>query len=203
MSAIFCRHAQTIYNDLDIFQGLSDSPLTNQGIKKSRKLNQFLKQNYNIKTFFISDLKRVKETYKIVSEGINADLVVDTRLREICFGCWETKKRVDIDPIILKERAKNRYNFVHPGEYNNVEGQSFSSIYRIVVNFIMDIKNKGFLGESIDCCCITHQGVLINVARFCLDLSLDDMNKLRIKNDTIIIVSESSSQKFQVKFVDI
>lgn len=203
MSAIFCRHAQTVYNDLDIFQGLSDSPLTSQGIKKSKKLNQFLKCNYNIKTFFISDLKRVKETYKIVSEGINADLVVDTRLREICFGYWETKKRVDVDPIILKERAKNRYNFVHPGEYNNVEGQSFSSIYHIVVNFIMDIKNKGFLEESIDCCCITHQGVLINVARFCLDLALDDMNKLRIKNNTIIIVSESSSQKFQVKFVDI
>lgn len=202
MSIIFCRHAQTVFNELDIFQGLSDSPLTVKGRENALKLNLFLKQNFNINKFFVSDLGRVIETYKIVSNNIDADLCIDKRLREVCFGEWEEKRRSDIDKKILKIRSSCRYDFIYPGFYKDKKGESFSLIYERVVSFIKDVESFGFLNNNVDCCCITHQGVLINVIRYFLKYSRDKLNSLKIDNNILIIVNSTNNKEINLEFID-
>lgn len=196
---VFARHGETLLNVEDRFQGLMDSELTQRGIEQARILNFFLKRRFKELTFYVSPLNRARQTYQYASEGISHIMYEDSRLIEICYGAWEGKKRSEIDVKILNERMVKRYTFVHPGFFDHQPGQSYEQIYGRVKDFIQDIIKKELIN---DVCCITHHGVLINVARFFMDLSSQELNQLRIKNSQLILVKVNRT-KSVAKFVDL
>ncbi len=53
MEIYFIRHGETLWNTLKIFQGSSDSPLTELGMSQARKLGEKLKDFYKVKSLKI------------------------------------------------------------------------------------------------------------------------------------------------------
>ena len=79
------RHGETEKNVSHIYQGHSDSPLTEQGRIQAAAVAERLK-NHDVGLIISSDLGRCKETAGIIAETIDAEIVYDQELRELNFG---------------------------------------------------------------------------------------------------------------------
>jgi probable phosphoglycerate mutase len=201
MNIIFCRHGETEFNLFDRYQGISDSPLTEQGIEQARKLNAFLKRHFNVGAFYISPLPRVRQTYEIASEGISADLIVIPELRETSYGEWETKMRNEIAPELLEEKKNNRFTFAHPGEYQGIKGESYKDTFERITPFLEVLDNTEFERDVV---VIAHQGVMVGVHKHYLDLSDEDAGNYHNSNHQVIVVSiENGVRMVEVRDLDV
>lgn len=195
MTIIFCRHGETEFNKNDQFQGVSDSPLTEKGKSQAERINKFLHTNYpEIETFYISPLKRVKSTHKIVSEGFNAPYEEVEDLKEVCYGNWETKKREDLNPSILEKRSLDRWNFVHPGEYDGVKGQSYANKLEELVPFFELLKEED--GTVV---VVSHHGVMLAALKYFARKNDQEMQDMRISNSTLLIVNNNKVETIEIK----
>jgi broad specificity phosphatase PhoE len=195
MALIFCRHGQTLFNIEDRFQGVADSPLSTKGIEQAKELNLFLKNNFNIQKFFISPLPRVKQTYEIASKSIDAELVIEPDLREVCYGNWDGVTKEEIGEEKLNEREKNRFNFIYPGKFDGVEGESYKLVYERVKPFLEKLIKVEAETQG-DICIIAHNGILIALVKYFQKLTDEQANSIRVDNDDIIVVKVSGENEF-------
>lgn len=80
------RHGQ---DDNSYRGGWSNLPLTNMGIKQSKKLANALYKNrekYNIKKIYSSDLKRAEQTAKIIADKLKVSIDFIPQFREVNNG---------------------------------------------------------------------------------------------------------------------
>lgn len=84
------RHGETEMNVLDFFQGHSDAPLTESGIKQAQQLCEVLRP-VRFDALFSSDLARTHRTAEILN--VERDLAIQTShlLRELYGGEYEGK----------------------------------------------------------------------------------------------------------------
>ena len=87
MKLFLVRHGETDWNLAQRFQGHSDVPLNQVGLRQAQALRDRLSDE-TITSIYSSDLGRAYETAKIIANGKN-NLQSDARLREVHFGDWE------------------------------------------------------------------------------------------------------------------
>jgi 2,3-bisphosphoglycerate-dependent phosphoglycerate mutase len=86
MRLIIIRHGESLDNKRKVFQGQSDSSLSNLGIAQAKKLAKRLKDE-KIDEIYSSDLIRAKQTAEeILKYHKDSVLVLDQRIRERHFG---------------------------------------------------------------------------------------------------------------------
>jgi broad specificity phosphatase PhoE len=109
------RHGRTAFNVGGRFQGHSDSPLTELGLRQASAMGVLLKsliEDPSDWTLTASPLGRAAHTARIIQAetGLN-EPVLDDRLREIGMGSWEGLTEEDIAMVSpdLPQRA-DRYN---------------------------------------------------------------------------------------------
>jgi broad specificity phosphatase PhoE len=195
MKLIFFRHGETEFNLSDRFQGVANSPLTSKGISQAKKINEILKSNFKISKFFISPAIRVIQTAEIASKDLNVELKIEYLLRECCYGDWEAKARETIDPLELDVRSKNRFEYKHPGTFQNIEGESYKEVYLRVIPFLAGLEK---LDGDGDIAIITHNGVMIAIKKYFEKLSNEQINNLRIRNDDYFIY-DTKNKTFEQK----
>ncbi len=191
MNIIFCRHGETEFNLFDRFQGVSDSPLTEKGEGQAKNLNHFLKK-YSVEKFFISPLGRVKQTYDLASIEINATVIIIPELRELCYGDWETKRRGELNPFLLELKARDKFNYVHPGSYNNIPGESYKMQFDRVLPFLKSLEETK---ENNDIVVIAHQGILLEVYKYFNHLDDKKVSNFKNSNHQVIIISIEGDQR--------
>jgi broad specificity phosphatase PhoE len=200
MNIVFCRHGETEFNLFDRYQGVSDSPLTEHGKDQARKINIFLKANFHVEAFYISPLHRVQETFELASAGISAPVIVVQELHETCFGNWETRRREEIDPALLEEKERDRFNYVHPGEYNGTPGESYKMTEERVIPFLESLEKSNHKGDIVVIC---HQGVMVGIHDYYLNLDDKDASKYKNSNHQVMVVSiESGVKTVEIKDLD-
>ncbi len=83
------RHGETEWNRAGLWQGLADSPLTENGIEQAQSLGaRFAEENLKFDAIYTSDLGRAHHTCKLLTEPIGQleDIQLDEGLRERALG---------------------------------------------------------------------------------------------------------------------
>lgn len=85
------RHAETEANVLGIWQGHTDSPLTQSGKANAMRLGKRLARSLasSIDFCYSSDLGRAHETAKLITAETGHSIRIDPRLREINLGIFQ------------------------------------------------------------------------------------------------------------------
>ena len=90
------RHGKTMLNEAKRAQGWADAPLTDEGIKVTKKLAcGFKKRGIKFDYTYSSDLGRNRQTAGIILKGLGQpelSLREQQGLREVCFGTYEGEK---------------------------------------------------------------------------------------------------------------
>lgn len=86
------RHGQTEWNAIKRMQGHLDSPLTEAGRENARAQGRVIAQlaaQHPGLHFFASPQGRVRQTWLIALEGLEAEVLEDARLKEAAAGAWQ------------------------------------------------------------------------------------------------------------------
>ena len=88
MKIYFIRHGETDWNIVKRLQGATDIPLNENGEALARETAEGLKE-IPFDMVFTSPLKRAYRTAEIVKGNREIPLIIEERIREICFGDYE------------------------------------------------------------------------------------------------------------------
>ncbi len=134
MNLYIMRHGETYWNKEGLIQGSSDIELTEFGVELAEKTRDgFVKDKVRFQRIYTSPYLRAVKTAEVINERQQASLIVDERVREMCFGKYEglpLKKIKDSDRNI-------RNCFSIPSLYEPDEtGESFEDVYARIDDFL-------------------------------------------------------------------
>ncbi|MCL4686223.1 phosphoglycerate mutase family protein [Myxococcota bacterium] len=81
------RHAESAWNAMRLWQGHADPGLSARGVAQAEALAERL-AGMRIEAIVASDLRRARETARIVAAGLRLEPSHDARLRERDLGSW-------------------------------------------------------------------------------------------------------------------
>ena len=146
------RHGETQWNAEKKIQGITDIPLTREGIKQAKELSHKIKEEkLQISEIIYSPLSRAADTARIIAEENNIPLKADPRLMEQNCGVFEGKiwsKNPDYFHEIKKQFAS---------DFDG--GESILRFAQRIYNFMDEIKNRA-LNEDKVFLLVTHGGVV-------------------------------------------
>jgi len=190
MNVLFCRHGETVFNVQDKFQGVSDSPLTTNGVLQAEALNQFLTMHFVPDQVLMSPLPRVKSTIQIGLKNLQPAISVRQDLKEICYGNWEAVDKAELKLLpAWQVRMQDRYHFVHPGEFEGLPGESYAQLYQRLLPLFSKLEQLG--NEQVVVC--THIGVLRCVLKYFEHLSDEQTGALEISQLDLLLVTGQQS----------
>lgn len=147
------RHGETEWNILGKFQGSTDIPLSNEGIRQAFMLKERLKSDFDY--IFSSPLKRAYETAKILCDESGKQVSIAEEIREINFGEWEgltVKGIAEKYPDIFNEWRNDK----REGRFCGGDMSTLNASIR-AKNCIMEIANK-HKGKKI--VIVAHGGII-------------------------------------------
>lgn len=97
------RHGQSQWNAENLWQGHTESPLSEKGIQQAEALGRRLRGEklYHFDKVYSSDLGRALQTARMALP--QADITVDPRLREVNFGVFEGKNMEKLEAAEREE----------------------------------------------------------------------------------------------------
>lgn len=142
MKIYVTRHGETTYNSQYKVCGLFDADLTEKGIEQAVNLSKILssnKEEFNIKTIYVSNLSRARKTAEPIENALNIKAIVESGLREFDFG------EKDGCPVNDEEFYKMRREpfFKFPGGESTISAAH--RIYSILDNIISTHKDGNVL----------------------------------------------------------
>jgi len=136
MTNIFLvRHGETIWNQNCVCQGITNVPLSKQGIKQAQELGEKFKSlGFHFTTYVSSNLSRAYDTCKIIKDILKDKGHIDIQegLRERDFGDLEGK---DFD-YVANVINSNQQNKVHDFESNeDLSNRVYNAIMNVVATY--------------------------------------------------------------------
>lgn len=181
MKLIVARHGQSVLNSKgkNIYQGVIDSELTEDGRKQAEMLASRLK-NHKIEVIYTSPLKRAMETARIIQKTHpEADFIVEKDLMEINYGIFEGLSRDEImekHSDVWEERSRDKFNYRIP------EGESFPEAEERIIRVLTRI-----LKDKRDSLVIAHGTINKLIFKNLMKKGMEDMDKIRQNNTSVSI----------------
>lgn len=180
MRLYLVRHAKTEWNALGRFQGSLDSPLTEEGIRKTRKLADALGE-IPLDGAYVSTLGRAQKTAEILLANRDIPLTVDSRIDEMNMGHWEGMTHAEIraeNPEALERYFTTEIDFAAP------EGESYRKLYKRVEDFVHDLPHTGrYL-------IVTHGMTLFFLTEILKGKTVGEIGKVRILEGATLTLYE-------------
>lgn len=194
----FVRHGETIWNTLKIFQGRSNSPLTELGIEQAKKLSVFLK-DIEFNKVYSSPQERAMQTTKLILGDRNIDIVSIDEFQEINMGKVEGIPREDFEknyPIEYHNFWNNAIDY-NPSAY---EGESYQEILERVQIGLNKLINENSSGNIL---VISHGVTLKAIFNIINEKGIDEFSKQPVPENTSTTIVEYDSNNFKIiKFSD-
>lgn len=102
------RHGQTRWNQENKFQGMHNTSLDKVGVDQAKDVAQYFQSgDFDIKRIVSSDLRRAKQTARVIGKKLNIRVEYDSRLREYDFGQLEGKTPFNVPRETLAQFMQN------------------------------------------------------------------------------------------------
>ncbi len=185
MKLLLTRHGETDWNLIRRYQGQSDIPLNQTGIRQAEQLAKRLASE-KIDAIYSSDLSRAVETAKIIQnaqERKTTEVVTtDMRWRELSFGKWEGLNHEEIEAQWHDEAAKwfaDMVNLSPPG------GESLLQLANRVQFALDELKSKH---KDQTVLVVTHSGAIQALLCYILGMDLKRYWQFRVLQASLTIL---------------
>lgn len=194
----FVRHGETVWNTLKIFQGRSNSPLTELGIEQAKKLSKAL-ENIDFKKVYSSPQERALQTTKLLLGNRDMNIIPIDEFQEINMGKVEG---------IPREEFEKNYPIEYHNFWNNAEkydptaynGESYEEVLdrvRVGLNKLIQENSDGNI------LVISHGVTLKALFNIINEKGIDEFSKQPVPENTSTTIVEYDSNGFKiVKFSD-
>lgn len=165
MNIYIIRHGQTASNKNGEYYGSLDVPLNEKGINQMKALQQpLLAKGFD--AVYSSPSSRALESLRLCAGHLYDQVLIDQRLCELDFGCFEGKTYGQIQALYPEETtawASDWKGFAPPG------GESFSRFYQRVIGFFEELLTT----DKEDVLIMTHSGVIKAMYCYVLQGNMD------------------------------
>jgi broad specificity phosphatase PhoE len=147
------RHGETDWNLQGRWQGTSDIPLNDKGLRQARQLAARLAQEENLTALYTSPLQRAFATADAIGKTTGLAPIGDERLVERRIGAFEGKTTVEIQaqfPEIYAAWQQGRARLTSPGEEPRAAFQARAR------SFVQDLRARYAEGNVV---VVTHGGI--------------------------------------------
>lgn len=187
MLIYFSRHGQTDWNVSGRIQGQVDQPINDIGREQAKGNGKKL---YNLIgtaedfDFVASPLGRTRETMELIRGGMGIDPAayrLDPLLMELNFGDWQGFTEAEIGekhPDLLAARAKDKWNFVPPGD----TAESYAMLCERIKHFMMTVRDKTV--------CVTHGGCIRSLLHIYGGLSEKEASNDSVPQDQVLCFND-------------
>lgn len=194
MEIYFIRHGETIWNVQKKFQGLSDSPLTEKGIKQAKLLGEKLK-DIKFDKIYSTSLKRANDTANYIKGNRKQEVEIFDNFIEISMGDMEGVER---------EKFKNLYPeqsedfFTNPLKYNPkpYKGESFLEVRERVIKGLEKFITLNQNYERI--LIVSHGATLKVLLHYISGKNIETLIDEDIPKNTSYTIVEYKKNKFKV-----
>ena len=195
MEIYFIRHGETLWNTLKIFQGRSDSPLTELGISQAEKLSEKLK-DIEFTDFYSSPMGRTIQTTKIIMGDRKQEIKFIEEFKEISMG--------DIEGIPRSEFAekypKEFYDFFNnPVDYDPkvYHGENYYEVIERVKKGLD--KLLSYLNDSDRVVVVTHGVTLKALFHVITKEKMDVLGAAKVPQNTSVSIVKYKDGKFNIE----
>lgn len=171
------RHAETSAGE-DIFLGSNDADLTEKGVIQATQLSQKLFGRH-IAAIYSSPLGRAKKTAHILNALLEAELVVDERLREMDFGEWEGVKRSEIQK---KNKALYSKWLAEPEKHTPPAGEPSERVLERLLGFLSDVEQKYRSNPETEVIVVSHKTAIRIIQAHLTRGNLAGYRSIEVKN---------------------
>lgn len=184
MNLLLTRHGETDWNLIRRYQGQSDVPLNQTGIRQAEQLAKRLASE-KIDAIYSSDLSRAVDTAKIIQnlQGTTKVVTTDARWRELSFGKWEGLNHEEIQAQWHDEATvwyADMVNLSPPG------GESLLQLADRVQSALEELKSKH---KDQTVLVVTHSGAIQSLLCLLLGMDLKRYWQFHVVQASLTIVS--------------
>jgi alpha-ribazole phosphatase len=175
------RHGETIWNKELKYQGHSDTPLSEEGLRQAELVAGRL-AGEKIDAVYASDLSRAMITAATIAgrHGLQVDAMAD--LREIKFGQWEG---LTYDRIVDGWSNEMSRLYTHADEVRIPGGETFRELKDRAAGAISRLVEK-HRGQTI--AVVSHGGTIRTILCSLLDIHLNHVWDIRQDNTAVNII---------------
>ncbi len=134
---LLIRHGETDWNVEGRYQGQADPPLNARGLAQARALaERWKREGIRPAAIYASPLRRAWQTAQILAEAVDAPLIPEPRLKEICLGEWEGV----LTPEIMRRWPETFRDWEErPWETRPPSGETIAEVQKRVYAAVDDI----------------------------------------------------------------
>lgn len=192
----FVRHGETVWNTLKIFQGRSNSPLTDLGVEQAKKLSLYLK-DIDFKKFYSSPQGRAIQTTEILLGERTHNINLIDEFQEINMGFVEGIPRSDFELKYPNEYFSfwNDATNYNPTAYS---GESYQEILDRVKIGLDKLVSENIDGNIL---VVSHGVTLKALFNVINNKNIDEFSKQAVPENTSVTIVEYDSNNFNlIKF---
>ena len=194
MKIYFIRHGETVWNTLKIFQGSSNSPLTEKGREQAKKLGEKLKDT-EFTNFYSSPLGRTLETSELIIGDRDIKIEFIDEFKEISVGRMEGVPREEFE----REFPGQFHNFFfNPKDYDPAPygGESFPQLIERVERGLKKITENHKKDDVV--VVITHGMTLKAIFNVIKNISLEELGEVAVPKNTSLSIVDYTDGKYSI-----
>ncbi|RJP55653.1 MAG: alpha-ribazole phosphatase [Anaerolineaceae bacterium] len=182
MKLLLTRHGETDWNLARRYQGQSDAPLNQTGIRQAEQLANRLSKE-TVHAIYASDLSRAAVTAQLIAASRQLEIKTDPRWRELSFGQWEGLNYAEVDAQ-WHDRLTNW--IANPVPSAPPEGESLMQLAERVQSALDELKSNH---KDDAVLVVSHSGVIQTLLCLVLGMDLKRYWQFRVLQASLTIVS--------------
>ncbi|MDW7739373.1 MAG: histidine phosphatase family protein [Bacillota bacterium] len=193
MELYLVRHGETESNLERRYQGWTESPLSDNGIRQAEQTGFFL-AGEGIELLYCSDLKRAVNTAKVIGSSCGVQPEISPLLREINFGKWEGLTFNEIEAAWGKDIS---LWLDDPFRRSAPEGETLGQVCSRMYTFLENLDST--IPEGARIAAVSHGGSIRALLFRVLNLDNASFWDIKIDNASVSLIQKENG-RFKVAY---